>query len=344
MLPDGSSLITEKRGTLRNWRDNKLSAPLSGVPSVAFRGQGGLLDIALDPQFAENRIIYLSYAEAATSQPGGQDVADDRLGIFQELDDAVAKGLAVARAELSDDGLRNVRVIWRAEKTIGRGHFGGRMAFDRSGALLITSGDRQRFEPAQDVSSDLGKIIRIRSTDGASLPDNPFANAPNSQRDVWSFGHRNPLGIAVRPGSDEIWVAEMGPQNGDELNLLRRGGNFGWPLVSAGDNYNQTTLPRPSTRPDLIGAHAAFPIAVSPASLIFYQGTLFGPWRGDVLVGTLNRPGILRGKVAPDGVHDLEHLETGFRVRDLAQAPDGSILVLRDGADGGLFRLTPSKP
>lgn len=339
-MPDGAFLISQKPGMLRIWRDGNLSAPIAGVPKVEFGGQGGLLDVALDPGFADNRIIYLAYTEAAASQPGGRDVPDPRLGVFQDLDDAVVKGLAVARARLDDGRLGDVKVIWRAEKTVGRGHFGGRLAFASDGALLIAAGERQRFEPAQDLASDLGKIIRVDPKDGSPMAGNPFPDQAASA-DVWSYGHRNPLGITRRPGTDEIWVAEMGPQNGDEINLISRGGNFGWPLESAGDNYNHTPLSRHATV-ETIAPKASFPLAISPATIIFYEGTLFGPWRGDLLVGAMSRPGLVRGVPAADGVHDLEFIETGFRVRDIAVDADGSLLLLRDGEDGALVRLEPA--
>ena len=312
---------------------------------MVFKDQGGLLDVALDPEFARNRSIYMAFAEGGRTQDDGpeRDTADPRLGVFQDLTDTTMKGLAVAQARLDDDRVRDVRVIWRAEKTAGRNHFGGRLAFHPDGALLITSGDRQRFEPAQDLNSDLGKIIRIRATDGAPLPDNPFATGSATHRDVLSFGHRNPLGIAVRPGTDEVWVAEMGPQNGDEVNVILRGRNYGWPLVSTGDNYNGTPLARSGTRPALEAPRVSFPLAISPASLTFYSGEMFGSWNGNVFLATLNTPGLVRGVPAADGLHDLEYIQTGFRVRDVKQAPDGSILLLRDGADGALVRMTPAK-
>ena len=345
VLPDGGLLITEKPGRLRTFRNGALSVPIGGVPAVVFRDQGGLLDVALDPAFARNGSIYLAFTEGDRTQGDSleRDTADTRLGVFQDLTDATMKGLAVARARLDGERLRDVRVIWRGEKTVGRGHFGGRLAFQRDGALLVTAGDRQRFEPAQDLNSELGKIIRIRATDGAPLPDNPFATGPAAQRDVWSFGHRNPLGIAIRPGTDEVWVAEMGPQNGDEVNLILKGRNYGWPLVSPGDNYNSTPLDRSRTRPSLEAARVSFPLAISPASLTFYSGEMFAPWKGDLILATLNTPGLVRGVPADDGVHDLEYIQTGFRVRDVKQAPDGSILLLRDGAQGALVRMTPAK-
>lgn len=341
VLPDGALLLTEKPGRLRLWTDGQLSAPIAGVPEVVFRDQGGLLDVAIDPDFGRNRLIYLAYSEAGSTPPESSDVPDPRLGVFQDLTDGVPKGLAVARARLAGNSLDDVTVIWRAEKTIGRGHFGGRLAFASDGSLLVSSGDRQRFEPAQDPASDLGKILRIRATDGAPVADNPFAAGPLTHRDVWSLGHRNPLGLAVR-SNGEVWVAEMGPQNGDELNVSVSGENYGWPVVSEGDHYNATSAPRHSTQPRFQGPRVSFPLAISPAALTFYDADRIGDWRGNVLVAALNRPGLVRGVPAADGVHDLEHIELGFRVRDIQVADDGSLLVLRDGPQGALVRVSPA--
>ncbi|MGL5839238.1 MAG: PQQ-dependent sugar dehydrogenase [Sphingorhabdus sp.] len=341
-LPDGALLITEKPGRLRIWRDGMLSPPVAGVPAVAYRGQGGLLDIELDPDFASNSIVYLSYVELGVrARPGGKDTSDPRLGVYQEVDDADTKGLAVARARFMGTALEGLRVIWRAEKTVGRGHFGGRLAFAPDGALLLTAGERQRFEPAQDRQSRLGKIVRIR-TDGTPAAGNPFASEQGAAREIWSYGHRNPLGIAVRPGTNEIWLSEMGPQGGDEINQAAKGRDYGWPIVSAGDNYDGTLLSRPSTRPTLGRALHEFNPAISPASLMFYTGTMFPAWRGQMLIGGLSSKALVRGNPGVDGVHDVEAIQIGFRVRDVAQDRDGSLLILKDGKDGGLMRATPS--
>ena len=343
VLPDGGVLITEKPGRLRLYKDGRLSAPISGVPQVAFRGQGGLLDVVLHPQFAQTRLVYLSYTEAAAEQPGGSDPCDPRLGPFCEKDDNVYKGLAILRARLDDGALSDVRVIWRASpKTMGRNHFGGRMAFAQDGTLFVTAGDRQRFDPAQDKSTGLGKIVRL-TADGAPAPGNPFASSGGAGRDVWSLGHRNPTGIVVN-SSGEVWVAEMGPMGGDEINLIERGGNYGWPFVSEGDNYDGTPLPRPVTRPEFKRAVTYWNPSISPSGLLLYSGEMFSGWRGSLLSGGLGSHTIVRFVPARDGVHDIETIPVGFRVRAMAQALDGAVYLLRDGDDGALVRITPGAP
>ena len=220
-LPDGRLLITEKPGRLRIYEGGKLSEPIAGVPSVVFHGQGGLLDVEVDPAFASNSLVYLSYTEAAEVQPPGtHDVPDPRFGGSFDKEDNLIKGGAVARGRLDGQQLRDVKVIWRqVPKTIGRGHFGGRLVFAPDGKLFITSGDRMRFDPAQDPASNIGKIVRI-NPDGSNPADNPFANKAGARPDVWSMGHRNPLGAAINPASNQLWINEMGPRHGDELQQL----------------------------------------------------------------------------------------------------------------------------
>lgn len=342
-LPDGSLLITEKPGKLRVWRDGQLSEPVQGVPKLTARSQGGLLDVAVDPGFARNRLIYLSYSEPANEQPGGVDIHDPRLGPYQELDDAVVKGLAVAQARLEGSALRNVRVIWRAfPKTVGRGHFAGRLAFAHDGTLFITSGDRQRFEPAQDLGSDLGKIIRIR-TDGSAPSDNPFANGPEAQRDVWSYGHRNTLGIVVHPATGEVWVNEMGPLHGDEFGRVVRGGNHGWPLVSEGDHYDTVPLPRASSRADLVPPMTGWWPAISPSGMVLYSGRVYPAWEGSFLIGGLSSKSITRVTPVAGGRPQVESILIGERVRDLAVTAEGELLVMTDGPQGALNRLRPER-
>lgn len=341
-LPDSGLLVTEMPGRLRVWRDGFLSSPIAGVPKVAFRGQGDLLDVEIDPRVEQNGIIYISYAELAERQPGGRDVADSRLGVYQKLDDAKVKSLAVAHARLQGGALTDLKVIWRALKTVGRGHFGGRLAFLPDSTLLITTGGRQRFEPAQDRGSRIGKIIRIRS-DGRLPTDTPFANGPQDERDVWTYGHRNQLGVIVAPGSGEVWVNEMGPMGGDEINLITTGGNYGWPVVSAGDNYDATSLARPATRPGLIPAKITWNPSVSPSGMALYTGAAIPAWKGSLLIGGLSSKALIRAVPQADGAHDVEVIPVGFRVRDVIEAPDGALLLLKDGEDGALVRVTPAR-
>jgi glucose/arabinose dehydrogenase len=345
LLPDGRVLVTEKPGRLRIYGDGKLSAPVENLPAVSYRGtqgeQGGLLDVAVDPEFAQNQRIYLAYTEEAPpgSAPRAAD-NDPRFSTFLDLTDNRLMGGAVARATLSGNRLSNVQVIWRQEpKTIGRGHFGHRLVFGRDGTMFITSGDRMRFDPAQDLRSSVGKVARI-NRDGTVPKDNPFAAKSDVRGDVWSVGHRNILAAAVHPTSGQLWVFEMGPLGGDELNIVERGGNYGWPTVSDGSNYDKSPIPDHATRTEFAAPVKTWTPVISPSGALFYDGSLF-PWRGNVLVGSLSARGIVRLTLDGTRVIDEQRIELQRRVRDILQAPDGALLVLTDHKDGELLRLTP---
>lgn len=344
-LPDGRLLVTEKPGRLRVVADGKLVAePIGGVPKVAYRGQGGLLDVAIDPDFANNHFVYLSYAEPAEEQPAGaKDTPEPRLGPNFRADDPQLKGGAVARGRLEGNQLTDVKVIWRqVPKTIGRGHFGGRLIFAPDGKLFITSGERQRFEPAQDQNTNLGAVIRI-NPDGSVPEDNPFVNKPGMRSDVWTFGHRNPLGAAIHPTSGKLWINEMGPKGGDELNVIERGKNYGWPVVSDGNHYNDAPIPRHNTKPEFAAPARSWNPVISPSGMIFYTGSVFPAWKGNALLGGLSSKAIIRVVLDDQGhATDEERIDMGRRIRDVAQAPDGAVLVLTDGRDGALLRLTPA--
>ena len=249
-LPDGSLLVTEKPGRLLIYNNGKLSDTINGLPQINYRSQGGLLDVEIDPDFANNKFIYFSFTESAP-QPIKvfKDVADKRLGDYQELDDTTLKGAAVARAMLVGTRLTNVKIIWRqSPKQTGRGHFGGRLVFAPDGKLFITSGDRQRFDPAQSLIGNLGKIVRI-NTDG-SIPNNNYLSGKKGfSSDIYSLGHRNALGAAINPSTNKLWINEMGPLHGDELNIVESGKNYGWPIVSNGNNYNGLNIPDHETNP-----------------------------------------------------------------------------------------------
>jgi aldose sugar dehydrogenase len=343
LLPDGSWLITEKPGRLRIFADGKLSDPVAGVPKVAYRGQGGLLDVEIDPGFAQNRLVYLSYAELAPKQPAGaRETGDPRFGGFVDTTDAELKGGAVARGKLEGNQLQDVKVIWRqVPKTIGRGHFGGRLVFAPDGMLFITSGERMRFDPAQDLGTNLGKIVRI-NPDGSIPKDNPFVNKAGARPDIWTLGHRNPLGAAINLSSKELWENEMGPLGGDEVNLIIKGKNYGWPIVSNGDNYDKSPIPDHPTHPEFQAPIQFWNPSISPSGLLFYSGDLFPQWRGNALMGGLSSQALIRLTLEGNKVTDEERIDMKKRIRDVAQAPDGAVMLLVDGDKGELLRVTPS--
>jgi glucose/arabinose dehydrogenase len=342
-LPDGRLLVTEKPGRLRIYADGKLSEPLGGVPKVAYREQGGLLDVEVDPDFTRNGLVYLSYAEAAEQQPAGaRDVEDPRFGGYFDKDDNVLKGGTVARGRLEGHELRDVKVIWRqVPKTIGRGHFGGRLTFAPDGKLFIMSGERMRFDPAQELAGNLGKVVRV-NPDGSIPPDNPFVGKTGAQADIWSLGHRNPLGSAIHPTTGRLWINEMGPKGGDEINIPEPGKNYGWPVVSNGDNYDFSPIPDHPTRPDLVAPAFYWHPSVSPSGMLFYTGTRFTDWKGNVFIGGLSSETLLRLTLKGDKVDAEERIGVQRRIRDVIQAPDGAVLLLSDGKSGELLRLTPA--
>ena len=342
-LPDGRLLITEKPGHLRIYADGKLSEPVAGVPKVEYHEQGGLLDVAVDPNFADNGLVYLSYSEAAEQQPAGaREEKDPRLGEHQDLDDTVLKGLAVARGKLDGNRLEDVTVIWRQEpKQIGRGHFGGRLVYAPDGKLFITSGDRQRFEPAQDMQGNLGKIVRI-NPDGSIPDDNPFVGKDGARADIWTLGHRNQLGAAIRPGTSELWVHEMGPKHGDELNLIEKGKNYGWPEVSDGKHYNDADIPDHAEQPKFRKPDYVWVPAISPTGLIFYTGDRIKDWKGKAILGGLSSETIIVVSFDGTKVTGDQVIGMGKRIREVVQSPDGAVLLLTDGDDAELLRLTPA--
>jgi glucose/arabinose dehydrogenase len=320
-LPDGRLLVTEREGRLRVLGlDNKLSPPLEGVPQVAARGQGGLLDVALDPDFKTNRTIYLSFAE-----PGGDGAST-----------------ALARATLGEGRIDNVKLVFSQQpKVSGAGHFGGRIVFSPDGRhLFLTTGDRQKLTPAQDLQSHLGKVIRLNK-DGTVPPDNPFVGRADAKREIWSYGHRNIQGAAIEPATGKLWTIEFGPAGGDELNRPEPGKNYGWPLVSWGNHYSGADIPDPPTRPDLADAVKYWNPAINPSGMIFYTGTLFAKWKNDLLIASLGTPGIVRLTIVNGKVANEQRIELNERVRDIEQAPDGSIYVATDESGGRIWRLRP---
>lgn len=342
-LPDGRLLITEKPGRLRIFENGKLSAPIENVPKVAYRPspkeQGGLLDVAVDPDFAQNKRIYLSYSEEA-QQKAQRDPGDPRFGGGLEKDDRLMGG-AVAQATLDGTRLSGAKVIWRQEpKTVGRGHFGHRIVFGRDGTMFITSGERMRFDPAQSLTSNLGKVVRI-NRDGSIPKDNPFVGKGDARGDIWSLGHRNMLAAAINPATGQLWVVEMGPLGGDELNPIERGANYGWPIVSDGDNYDKSAIPDHKTKPEFKAPIKTWTPVISPSGAMFYDGTLF-PWRNNLVVGGLSAKGLVRLTLDGTKVTGEERIDLQRRIRDVIQASDGAVLVITDDKNGELLKLTPA--
>lgn len=324
-LPDGTALVTEKGGVLKHLNVQTGKAQdISGVPKVVAAGQGGLGDVILHPQYASNGLIYLSYAEA------GEDGT---------------QGAAVARAKLTlkEDGsgaLGDLEVIWRqTPKVSGNGHYGHRMRFGPDGKLWITSGERQKFTPAQDMTGNLGKLIRLND-DGSVPADNPFAKQGGVAAQVWSLGHRNPLGIAF-DAQGRLWEQEMGPQGGDELNLIQRGGNYGYPEVSNGDHYGGKPIPDHSTRPEFIPPKVTWTPVISPAGLMIYGSQRFPAWQGNAFIGGLSSKALVRVELKGEEAREVERYAMGTRIRDVEEGPSGSLWVLEDGANARLLELQP---
>jgi aldose sugar dehydrogenase len=319
-LPDGRMLVTERPGRLRIvTRDGKISPPLGGVPKVYANGQGGLLDVALDPNFASNRLVYLSFAEPG---PGGASTA-------------------VARGRLGDNAITDLKVIFsQMPKVSGGNHFGGRLVFARDGTLFITTGERAKFDPAQDLSGHLGKIIRI-NPDGSVPRDNPFVGRAGVRPEIWSYGHRNPQGAALNPRTGALWETEHGPLGGDEVNIPQAGKNYGWPLVSWGNHYSGLPIAKPNTRPELTDAIYHWTPVIAASGLAFYNGDLLPSWRGNLIAGGLVSRGIVRLTLDGDKIVGEERIGLGARVRDVRQGPDGAVYVLTDQGDGKILRLSP---
>jgi len=324
-LPDGRLLVTEKKGALRLLDPaTGRAGDIEGVPTVDYGGQGGFGDIALHPGYADNHMVYVSYAEAGSADVRGA---------------AVARG-TLALDEAGGGRLEGLEVIWRqVPKVGGRGHYAHRLLFDGDGKLWISSGERQKFDPAQDMQSNLGKLVRLE--DEGSVPaDNPFAGQGGVAAQVWSLGHRNPLGIDI-DAQGRLWDVEMGPRGGDELNLVVRGGNYGYPVVSNGDHYDGRDIPDHSTRPEFDAPKVSWTPVISPSSLLFYSGAMFPDWQGDAFIGGLSSQSLVRVEFDGENAREAERFDMGARIRAVEQGPDGAIWLLEDGRGGRLLRLVP---
>jgi len=318
-LPDGRMLVTERSGTLRLVsKDGKLSPPLSGVPKVVVAGQGGLLDVAIHPDFKSNSLAYLTYSEPGE---GGA-------------------GTAVARGKLGESGLDGVEVIFRQEPKVGGGnHFGSRLVFAPDGKLFVTLGERFTFTPAQDLTNDLGKIVRI-NPDGSEPKDNPFVGRTDARPEIWSYGHRNPQGAAIHPETGKLWETEFGPMGGDELNIPQAGANYGWPVVSWGSHYTGEDIPDPPTHPEFADAIYHWNPVISPSGITFYTADAIPAWKGNLLIAALSGQAIVRLTLDGEKVVDEERIPMGARIRDVVQGPDGAVYALTDEGNGEILRLT----
>lgn len=323
-LPDGQALVTEKGGAL--WLVGVDGSPIGridGMPETTVDGQGGLGDVMPHPDFASNRLVYLSWVEH----------------------DSAGSGAVVGRAPLSQtasggrlDGLER---IWKQSPLIASNrHYSHRLAFDENKHLFITSGDRGQQSPAQDLSNNLGTIVRLEE-DGTPVIDNPFAERGGAALQFYTVGHRNPLGIAVAPDGT-LWAHEMGPKGGDELNRIEMGENYGWPLVSDGVNYSGEPIPDHEDGGEFRAPAISWVPSVSPAGLVIYDDDLFNSWQGEALMGALSGRALLRVGLEGDTASELERFQWGARIREVEQAPDGSLWVLEDGSGGRLLRLVPA--
>jgi aldose sugar dehydrogenase len=321
-LPDGDLLITERPGRLRILREGVLDpTPIEGVPEVYASGQGGLLDVAIDPDFASNRLIYLSYAA--------------------EGDDGA--GTRVASARLGDGRLEDVEVIFEGMTAGGGRHFGSRLGFDPDGHLFVTLGDRGQDERAQELGDLAGKVVRLHP-DGSVPEDNPFAGRESAAPEVYSWGHRNPQGLAVHPETGRVWVVEHGPRGGDEVNVVEAGVNYGWPVITYGRAYSGLPMGEGSEKEGMAQPLHYWVPSISPSGMAFYQGDAFPEWQGDLFVGALSGQLLARLELDGEQMVEEERLLDGVlgRIRDVRVGPDGYLYLLTDYADGALVRLEPA--
>jgi len=320
-LPDGRMLVTEKAGRMLLLSgDGKRRTEVQGLPAVNANGQGALGGVVPHPDFAANGLVYFSYSSAGS--PNAMVLARGKL----------TGGFGGAR-------LANVETLYRVHPPITGGQYAGRIAFSADRHLFFSTGERQKFTPAQDPKGTMGKILRL-TMDGRPAPGNPLT-AKGFDPAIWSYGHRNPLGLAFDL-QGRLWEDEMGPRGGDEVNLILPGRNYGWPIVSNGDNYDGSPIPDHSTRPDLEAPKVSWNPSISPSSLMVYRGKLFPKWHGKALIGALSGEMLILVDLGADGAREEARYAMGKRIRAVDQGPDGAVYLLEDGPGGRLLRLTPA--
>jgi aldose sugar dehydrogenase len=326
-LPDGRMIVTERPGRMRVVsKDGKLSAPLRGVPPVWARGQGGLLDVELDPQFAKNRLVYFTFSEPGE---GGASTA-------------------AARGKLSADdaALESVQVIWRQLPKVGTAiHFGSRLVFDRDGNLFVTTGDRHQRPRVQDLTAGQGKVLRMKP-DGSAPADNPFVDRKGAVPQIWSYGHRNAQAAALHPDTGQLWTVEHGAYGGDELNHPEKGKNYGWPIITYGVDYDGSKIGEGTTREGMEQPVYYWDPVIAPSGMAFYTGSAYPGWKGSVFIGSLQPGCLVRLELKDAKVVKEERLlgELDARIRDVVQGPDGLLYLLTDDSRGELLRVEPAKP
>lgn len=322
-LPDGQLLVTERAGHLRLVsKEGQVSAPISGVPVVQAKGQGGLLGVTLDPNFSSNQFIYLSYSE-----PEGDGLSRT----------------SVAKAKLSELKLTEVQVIFRQAEAINAAHhYGGRLVFNAKGELFITLGDRgTRRADAQLLDGHFGKIVRVNS-DGSPVDSNPFSSHAKAKADIWSYGHRNVQGAALHPQTGELWTHEHGPQGGDEINIAKAGLNYGWPLITYGEEYGGGVIGQKS-KPGLEQPLHFWVPSIAPSGMSFYTQEKIAGWKNNLLVGSLKFGQLVRLELTGDKVSHEERIRIGARIRDVQTGPDGAVYLLTDEQNGKILKLSASQ-
>jgi aldose sugar dehydrogenase len=324
-FPDGRALITERPGRLRILeRDGRLGEPISGLPAFYTSGQGGLLDVAIDPDFARSRLVFFSFAE-----PREDDM----------------NGTAVGRGRLEGNRLEDMRVIFHQQPAMkSTYHFGSRLVFAKDGTLFVTMGDRNiGRDKVQDLGTDIGKIARI-DRDGKPPADNPFLNKAGARPELWSVGHRNVQGAALNPETAELWTVEHGPKGGDELNRTLGGRNYGWPMVTYGREYSGAKITDRTEAPGMESPVHHWVPSISPSGLLFYTGNGIPRWRGNLFVGALSAKQLVRLEMSGNRVVHEERLfgNLGHRIRDVEQGPDGALYILTDEDAGSLLRIVPA--